>query len=136
MKKSKSFSLLKYNKFDKFGGQVVHQFILFEWKYLFSIIFFYFEKSDSSQDRFHTHAFDALSIKLFGSYEEHILKNEKTGSFVKEERNSIFKWFPKNHFHRIAKSKGCLTILLSGPWETKWKEFKDGIITNYKWGRV
>ena len=47
--KRKSRSLLKYNKF-LFGTQPVSQFVVFESKYLFSIIFFYFHKSDGEQD--------------------------------------------------------------------------------------
>ena len=59
------FSLLRYNKFE-FGNQFVSQFVIFECKWLFSIILFYFHKSDGAQDRFHTHAFNAISFKLFG----------------------------------------------------------------------
>jgi hypothetical protein len=64
--KTKWFSLFKLNKFY-FGNQVVTQFVFFECKYLFSIIFFYFHKTNGTQDRYHTHAFDALSIKLYST---------------------------------------------------------------------
>lgn len=132
--KTRSLSLLKFNKFT-FGEQVVSQFIIFEWKYIGSILFFYFHKSNKAQDRFHTHAFNALSIKFFGKYEEHILVDEKTGKYEIHERKSIFKYFPRNSFHRIAKSNGCMTMLISGRWKKTWKEYIDGDIKNYKWNR-
>lgn len=129
------FSVLKYKKFD-FGERIIHQFIIFEFKPLFGILFFYFTKSNNKQDRFHTHAFNALSIKLFGSYNEYLLLDEKTGEYIKQERKSIFKYFPRNSYHKIGESKnGCLTLLLMGSWNKTWKEYKDGITTEYTWNR-
>mgnify|MGYP007024653432 CR=1 FL=1 len=123
--KTESFSLLHLNKFT-FGDQPVSQFVVFEWKYLFSIIFFYFHKSTGAQDRFHTHAFNAISFKLFGEYDY---------SVGVIRRTQFIKYFPREHFHRIANSNGCMTLLLSGPWNKEWKEYRDGTITGYSWGR-
>ncbi len=135
MFKSSAFSFLKYNKFT-FGGRIVSQFVVFECKYLFSIIIFYFHRTEKEQDRFHTHAFNALSIKLWGSYEEHILDNQETGEFHIEKRTQIFKYFPRDSFHKIGRGDGCCTILLSGPWKKKWKERIDtGEIVEYYWNR-
>ena len=139
MFKSKYLSLLKYNKFI-FGEQIVSQFVLFEYKKLFSIIFFYFHKSNGTQDRFHTHAFNALSIKLFGKYTEYVLIDEITGEYIKKERNKIFKYFKKDSYHKIGNSTGCFTILLSGKWDNSWKEFittnNKNIINTYSIGRI
>ncbi len=132
--KNSVFSILKYNRFE-FGDQIVSQFVVFELKWIGSIIFFYFHKSTKSQDRFHTHAFNALSIKFFGEYDEHILTSEETGEYYIQRRTSIFKWFPRDSYHRIANSKGCLTMLISGPWEKTWKEYIDGKVIYYTWGR-
>ena len=132
--KTRVFSIFKFNKFT-FGEQIVSQFVLLECKYIGSIIFFYFHKTDKAQDRFHTHAFNALSIKFFGNYEEHILLNEETGGYKAEKRTSVFKFFPRNSYHRIAKSNGCMTMLLSGPWKSTWKECIDGEVKQYKWNR-
>lgn len=132
--KNKYFSILKYNRFA-FGEQIVSQFVLFECKALFSIIFFYFHKTTKAQDRFHTHAFNALSIKLFGQYDEHVLVDENTGQFFPVRRKKILQYFPKKSFHRIANSNGCCTLLFAGPWEETWKEYVDGKILTYKWGR-
>jgi len=138
MIKTDAFSLLRFNKF-KFGKQEVTQFVLFQYKYLFSIIFFYFHKADGAQDRYHTHAFNALSIKFFGTYDEFVLKSiPKPGypaAIYVNKRDTIFKYFPKDSFHCIANSTGCLTMLLSGPWDKNWIEWKDGVITHYTWGR-
>lgn len=133
--KTESFSLLHLNKFT-FGDQPVSQFVVFEWKYLFSIIFFYFHKSTGAQDRFHTHAFNAISFKLFGRYDEHVLETINDGQYYYiESRTQFIKYFPRERFHRIGNSNGCMTLLLSGPWKKEWKEYKDGIITDYSWGR-
>lgn len=126
-------SFLKYNKFT-FGDQIVSQFVVFECKYLFSILFFYFHKCDSAQDRYHTHAFNAISFKFFGEYTEY-LYHENTNTFTTVRRTSFFKFFPRNSFHKIGNSSGCLTMLLSGPWKKGWKELIDGKIVQYDWGR-
>ena len=135
MFKSKAFSLLKYNKFT-FGDRTISQFVVFECKYLLSIIIFYFHKTEKEQDRFHTHAFNALSIKLWGSYDEHVLEDEVTGKYRTDKRTQIFKYFPRDSFHKIGKGNGCCTILISGPWNRKWKERLDtGEIVEYNWNR-
>jgi len=127
-------NFFKVTKFC-FGKQDVTQFIVFEHKKLFSIIFFYFHKSNNSQDRFHTHAFNAWSVKFFGKYTEYLLLNEKTGEFIKKDRKNILQYFPRNSYHKIGNSTGCLTMLISGKWSGIWKEWIDGKIVYYTWGR-
>lgn len=135
MFKGKAFSFLKYNVFN-FGKQKVSQFVIFECKYLFSIIIFYFHKSEGEQDRFHTHAFNAISFKIFGSYTEYILEDEGTGEFSKRKRDRFIVFFPRDSYHKIGNSTGCATLLLSGPWKKEWKEYSDvGEISTYKWNR-
>ena len=128
-------TFFKYSKF-KFGKQHVSQFILFENKKLFSIVFFYFHKSNHSQDRFHTHAFNAWSFKFFGEYNEYILENKQPVEYSVERRKAIFKHFPKDSYHKIGDSNGCLTMLISGPWEKTWEEFKNGETIVYSHNRV
>jgi hypothetical protein len=135
MFKNSWLSFFKFNKFE-FGEQKVTQFVVFECKYLFSIIIFYFHKSSGYQDRFHTHAFNALSIKLFGNYTEQILLDETSGSFSLKRRNSILQFFPRDSYHKLGLSNGCSTILISGPWKKSWKEKVDGDeIVTYSWNR-
>ena len=107
-----------------FGDLIAKQFVLFEHKNLFGIIFFYFK--GNKQDRFHTHAFNALSIKLFGTYREGIL-TQRTPDKVYVQyktRDKIFKYFPRDCYHSINQSDGCMTVLLQGPWKKTWKECK------------
>ena len=125
---------MRFNRFE-FGDQIVSQFVFFECKWLFSIILFYFHPSDSSQDRFHTHAFNALSFKLFGEYTEYVLEDEKTGQYSTRQRVETFQYFPRNSYHKIGNSTGCCTILLSGRWKPTWKEYINGTIKHYTWGR-
>lgn len=134
--KTKWFSIFKLNKFE-FGKQVVSQFVIFECKYLFSVIIFYFHKSDGVQDRHHTHAFNALSIKLFGTYTEYVYEeSEYTKRWYCRDRTEIVKYFPRDSFHKIGNSTGCATVLFSGPWKKTWKELLDtGEIKEYTWGR-
>ena len=134
MFKSRVISFMKYNKFE-FGDQPISQFVVFECKYLFSIIIFYFHKANGVQERFHTHAFNAFSVKLFGNYIEYVLLDEKTGHYKEAKRNKIFKWFPRNSYHMIGNSTGCCTILFSGPWKKTWKEYVDKKVMHYSWGR-
>lgn len=138
--KNKWISFLKLNVFT-FGEQKVSQFVLFECKYLFSIIFFYFHPTKGVQDRYHTHAFNAFSIKLWGEYTELILRTlpySKWGEallFSTRRRTEVFRYFPKDCFHAIGESNGCATILFSGPWDQSWEEYKEGKFTTYTWGR-
>ena len=125
---------MTFNRFS-FGDQIVSQFVLFEWKLLGSMIIFYFHKSKGPQDRFHTHAFNALSFKVFGEYEEHILIDESTGEFKALKRTQFFKYFPRDSYHKIGNGTGCMTILFSGPWKKTWKEYIDGRVIHYSWNR-
>lgn len=134
MIKTKFISFLRYNRFT-FGDQIVSQFVVFECKYLFSIILFYFHKSDSSQDRFHTHAFNAWSVKLWGEYNEYVLEDERTGKFHINRRDNVLQYFPRDSYHKIGDSTGCCTILFSGRWNKYWKEYINGKIKHYTWGR-
>lgn len=125
-----------------FGELSATQFILFEHKKLFSIIFFYF-KGDGWQDRFHTHAFNAVSFKIFGQYMERTLvrwwPNDWTGYIHCETREKprteFIRYFPRDCYHKIGPSNGCMTMLISGPWKPTWKEWKDGKETVLSWGR-
>lgn len=55
----------KRKKIDQ-GEQSVTELTILEWKSFFSIKLFNFHKTDGKQDRFHTHAFNAVSILLSG----------------------------------------------------------------------
>lgn len=121
---------LKKSIFE-FGEQKVTQFILFENKNWFSVILFYFHKCPNKvQDRFHTHAFNALSVLLWGDYEEEFL-NKPT----EKRSRKRFLFIPRDSFHRITRSNGCCTLLFSGKWNPTWIEFKDGVFTELSHNR-
>jgi len=63
------------------------------------------------------------------------LDNESTGEFHVEERTGAFKYFPRDSYHKIGNSKGCCTFLIAGPWNKNWKEYINGSIVTYDWGR-
>lgn len=115
----------------KFGDLVAKQFVVFEHKRLFGILFFYFK--GAYQDRFHTHAFNAMSFKLFGTYIEGILDDNFKISYI--NRDKVFKYFPRDCYHSINDSKGCLTLLIQGPWRKTWKEYKNGKEVVLTWHR-
>ena len=105
------------------GEQNVSEITILEWKKLFSIKLFYFHKTSGKQDRFHTHSFNAVSFRLSGNYIEELVVD---GKVVPLNRNrSRFIYIPKNEYHRITKSEGCRTILITGPWDKYWKELRE-----------
>lgn len=115
-----------------FGDLVAKQLVVFEHKRLFGLLFFYFK--GSKQDRFHTHAFNAISIKIFGTYVEGILDPvTKEARYV--PRTRVIKYFPRDSYHNINDSTGCLTFLIQGPWKRTWKEYRNGKETTLAWHR-
>ena len=98
MIKTRVFSVLRYNRFE-YGQQPVSQFVLFEFKPAFSVLFFYFHRTDGQQDRFHTHAFNGLSVRFFGRYDEHLLLDEQTGEYEVVERRQVLRFFPRKRYH-------------------------------------
>lgn len=104
------------------GEQSVTELTILEWKRLFSIKLFNFHKTDGKQDRFHTHAFNAVSILLSGDYTEEVIH----GIAIKKAERSRkrFLFIPKGVYHRITKSKGCRTLLITGPWGDEFKELR------------
>lgn len=105
------------------GDQVVTEYTLLEYKKLFSLKLFNFHRTNGLQDRFHTHAFNAISILLCGNYTEELIVDDK---IVKRQRNHRrFLFIPKDTYHRITRSHGCWTILITGPWGENFKELRD-----------
>ncbi len=105
------------------GDQCVTELTILEWKKLFSIKLFHFHKTDGKQDRFHTHAFNAVSILLSGDYVEEVIDDTNTIVPLKRSRKR-FLFIPANQYHRITKSDGCRTLLITGPWGDTFKELR------------
>lgn len=133
--KSLSFNICKKSKVALGIGHVV-QFILFEWKYLFSIIFYKWHTVD--QVRFHTHAFPAVAILLKGSYEEEGMDLDGTVRRRTVNQRFVPRWLPRDYTHRILESEpGTRTLVLAGRWKSYWFEYFEDTETwvMYEWGR-
>lgn len=118
------------------GQGSVTQYIVFEHKRLFSLIFYKWNTID--QVRFHTHAFAAVAFLLKGWYWEKVMFNgvEMT-NFVNVPW--IPRFLPKNYCHAVQNAKpGTTTMVITGPWQKHWYEFfpdtKQWV--KYNWGRV
>lgn len=114
------------------GAFLARQFTLIEIKRLFSIVAFWF-KGDGWQDRFHDHAFVALSLRIWGTYRERVLCDGKVTENDRAE--SRWRFIPRNHMHMLGVSRGCLVLVFTGPWLDYWHEVKDGQLRKLGWGR-
>lgn len=104
------------------GDQLVSEITVLEWKKLFSIKLFHFHKTEGKQDRFHTHAFAAVSILLQGEYIEEVVVDRKVLP-LKRSRSRLL-YIPQDQYHRITRSSNCRTLLITGPWGAEWKELR------------
>ncbi len=102
------------------GDQLVSELTILEWKRFFSIKLFHFHKTEGSQDRFHTHAFNAVSVLLHGDYTEELIEGDTIVRLMRSRNRFLF--IPRDQFHRITRSSGCRTLLFTGPWGSEFKE--------------
>lgn len=105
------------------GDQNVTEITVLEWKKLFSIKLFHFHKTTGNQDRFHTHSFSSVSLLLKGNYIEEVVVKGVITPLPRNRSRLIY--IPKGEFHRITKSDGCRTLLITGPWEPEWVELRE-----------
>lgn len=112
------------------GEQSVTELTILEYKKLFSIKLFNFHRSEGLQDRFHTHAFNAYSFLLKGDYTEEVLENNKIVKYLRSRSKTLF--IPKDSYHRITRSKGCVTLLITGPWGETFKELRNTFDNQYQ----
>lgn len=114
--------ILKY-KIIKLGTLNTKELTILEWKPLFSIKLFYFEKG-TAQEIYHTHSFSAISFLIFGNYiEEFYDPSTKVVSSLPRNRSRVI-MIPKTRFHQITKSESCLTLMVTGPWGDVYKEYQ------------
>lgn len=105
------------------GEQNVTEITVLEWKKYFSIKLFHFHRTTGNQDRFHTHSFNAVSFLLKGNYIEEVVVEGVVKPLPRNRSRVIY--IPKGEFHRIIKSDGCRTLLITGPWEPEWVELRE-----------
>jgi hypothetical protein len=120
---------LPYKVFKLGDGDVV-RYHLFEHKRLFSIYIHHI--AANAQDRFHTHAFDALIYCINGGYVDEIKENigDKDVAKTVDVKKGLWRVVPKLMNHRLTKAQeDTYTLLLVGPWTNLWtEEFNDGRI--------
>lgn len=116
------FTILK-SKSIGLGQQLVSELTVLEWKRFFSLKVFYFHKTSGGQDRFHTHAFNAYSLRLWGNYIEEIVDDLRIVPLHRNRERLLF--IPANQYHRITLSDGCCTILLTGRWGKEFRELRE-----------
>lgn len=107
----------------KLGEQLVSELTILEYKKWFSLKLFYFHKTEGAQDRFHTHAFNAYSFLIKGDYIEEVIEDNKIKKIKRSRKKLLF--IPKDTYHRITKSEGCYTVLLTGRWGSRFKELRE-----------
>lgn len=105
------------------GEQSVSELTILEWKKYFSIKLFNFHPTTGKQDRFHTHAFNAYSFRISGNYIEEVVDEFGVVRELNRSRNRLI-YIPANQYHRITRSKGCRTLLITGPWGDEFKELR------------
>ena len=109
----------------------IRRFTIIEIKYVGGIIVNIF--NTENQDRFHSHAFHALSWMIKGHYyEDVIVDNETVTKLIEKSR-----FIPRNYIHKITKSSpNAMSVTFEGPWESTWNEYFDnGRVKTYTWGR-
>lgn len=112
----------------------IHRFTIFEFKPIGGVIINVY--NTISQNRFHTHAFNAVSIMLRGWYEEEI--KHRNGLITRRTRDTDIRYLSRHTFHRImASSPNAVSVTFCGPWVKTWLEqFDDGRKIRYTWGRI
>lgn len=117
------------------GKGTITRFTIFEIKFLFGIIVNIFNTKE--QDRFHTHAFPAISVMLRGWYNEEYLDEDGHVHFVWMNAFDV-RYIPRSYNHRIGKSsRNAISVTFMGPWKTYWTEtfLNTKKVLSYTWGR-
>lgn len=105
-------------------------YFLVEIKWLFSIVLLKFNKG--TREAFHEHAFNALTIWLWGMVKEHH-RDDPWG--VKMFTATDFKITKRNVFHKIEALEDTWAISFRGPWKDHWREDRAGELVTLTHGR-
>lgn len=90
-----------------------------EIKSLFSIVLLRFSKG--TREAYHSHAFNALTIWLWGRVKEHMLSGE-----VLEWKTGDVKFTPRDNFHKVEALETSYALCFRGPWADTWAEVVGG----------
>jgi len=130
------FKLFPTKEFLLGKGKVIRC-SLIEIKWLFSI---YLHKIETiEQDRFHTHAFDALVFIIKGGYEDEIKMGigPHKPVILKKFKKGNVRWIPQSLNHRLKRAEpGTISLLFTGRYSKIWTEETDeGILRILTSGR-
>jgi quercetin dioxygenase-like cupin family protein len=103
-------------------------YFLIEIKSLFSIVLLHFLKG--TREAYHNHAFNAVTIWLRGKVKEHLLNSDTLAW-----KAGLFKYTPRENFHKIEALEDSWCISFRGPWNDYWQESRNGKIVNLTHGR-
>lgn len=111
-------------KVFELGSGTVTRYTIIEIRWLFSI---YVHRIDTEfQDRFHTHAFNALAFLFKGGYVEEVQDGIGGGKTWLRTVKRGFRYIPRMYNHKILKAApGTTTLLLAGPYSELWTEETD-----------
>lgn len=132
------FSIGKWLTIGKYtpielGHGYAHQYILFECKYLGSLL--YYNLQTEQQDRYHSHAFNSLNIVLSGGYNELVLDTDTGYAQMRSRKPGIF-YQTRDCIHRLMTAKpGTRIITITGPWDKFWFEYHETKFRIMTWGR-
>lgn len=96
-------------------------FFLIEWKPVFSIVILRFAKG--TREAYHSHAFNAVTLWLWGSVREHHLGDPDD---YKIFGTGDLKLTPRNAFHKIDAIETTWALSIRGPWADYWQEDRNG----------
>lgn len=103
------------------GDGVVRRYTLIEIRKLFSI---YLHEIDTKcQDRFHTHAFNAIGWTYIGGYLEEELPHVNHPGPGKIKKISGIRFIPRLCNHKLLRAlPNTHTLLITGPYHELWTE--------------
>lgn len=103
-------------------------YFLIEAKSLFSIVLLRF--GNGSREAFHSHAFNAVTLWLKGRIREHDVDGAS-----REFSAGMWKWTPRNCFHKVEGLGTAWAISFRGPWANQWQENRRGELVTLTHGR-
>lgn len=103
------------------GEGIVRRYTIIEIRWLFSV--YIHEISTLCQDRFHTHAFNAVGITYLGGYTEEQLPCVNHPGPGAVRRISGVRFIPRMMNHRLMRAEPHThTLLITGPYSGLWTE--------------
>lgn len=121
----------------RLGEGVVVRHQLFECKWLFSVYIHHI--ATPIQDRFHTHAFNAIVYIAHGGYVDCIKDGIGPDKPVRNEKYFAGQWryIPRELNHRLSEAEAdTYSILITGPYAALWtEETNEGLLRILTTGR-